>query len=157
MDSQLAIHLANIIRNSRQASLGTIHNGAPFVSMVLVVPSADLSNYYIHISRLAQHTRDIESDPRVSLMFMQKDENIADPQQLARVSLVGRAFRVSSGDADVSQAQALYLQRYPASESYFTFADFYMYRIKAEGGRFVAGFAKAVNLKVEDLRQASQE
>jgi heme iron utilization protein len=156
MDDQLAFQLAQIIRVSRQASLGTLHNGAPFVSMVLVAPSVDLCNYYIHISHLAQHTRDIEADPRVGLMFIEKDEGKSDPQQLARISLVGRAFRVSSGDSDAIEAQSLFLQRYPASAPYFTFADFYMYRIKAEGGRFVAGFAKAINLKVEDLRQASQ-
>jgi heme iron utilization protein len=156
VDSQLAAQLRQLICNSRWASLGTLHNGAPFVSMVLVAPSADLCNYYIHISRLAQHTRDIQADPRASLMFVEKDEGNSDPQQLARVSLVGRVFRVSYGDSDAPEAQSLYLQRYPASAPYFTFADFYMYRIKAESGRFVAGFAKAINLRVEDLCQASQ-
>ncbi len=156
MEPELSAKLAQIIRTSRHAALGTLHNAAPFVSMVLFVPSSDFNNYYILISRLAQHTRDIEADPRVGLMFTEKDDGLGDPQQLARVSLIGRAFRVSPGDLDAPEAQSIYLARYPASASYFTFADFYLYRIKIEGGRFVAGFAKAINLNTQDLRQASQ-
>ena len=124
--------------------------------MVLIAPSADLCNYYIHISRLAQHTQDIAADPRVGLLFMEKDDGSADPQQLARASITGRAFEISSGDLDYSQAQSLYLERYPASAPYFTFPDFRLFRIKAEAGRFVAGFAKTIPLTVEDLKQASQ-
>ncbi len=156
MDSQLAAKLAQTIRGTRQASLGTLQNGGPFVSMVLIAPSADLCNYYIHISRLAQHTQDIAADPRVGLLFMEKDDGSADPQQLARASITGRAFEISSGDLDYSQAQSLYLERYPASAPYFTFPDFRLFRIKAEAGRFVAGFAKTIPLTVEDLKQASQ-
>lgn len=156
MEPELSVKLAQIIRTSRHAALGTLHNTAPFVSMVLFVPSSDFNNYYIHISRLAQHTRDIETDPRVGLMFTEKDNGLGEPQQLARVSLVGCAFRVSPGDLDAPEAQSIYLARYPASASYFTFADFYLYRVKIESGRFVAGFAKAINLTTQDLRQASQ-
>ncbi|PKN91808.1 MAG: pyridoxamine 5'-phosphate oxidase [Chloroflexi bacterium HGW-Chloroflexi-6] len=156
MEAQLASQLAQLIRSTRQASLATLHNGAPFVSMALVAPSPDLSTYYLHISRLAQHTHDIEADPRVSIMFMEKDDGSADPQQLSRISLMGRAFKVGSGDLDYPQASTAYLKRFPASASYFTFSDFYLFRVRAESGRFVAGFAKAMDLNTDDLKQASQ-
>lgn len=156
MDAKLVGQLAQLIRSNRQASLATLHNGSPFVSMVLVAPSADFCTYYMHISRLAQHTRDIDADPRVGIMFMEKDTGIADPQQLARVSLIGRAFELSTGDTDYAHACNLYLERYPASATYFTLADFRLFRIKVDSGRFVAGFAKAFNLNLEDLQQASQ-
>lgn len=156
METQLASQLAQLIRGSRQASLATLHNGSPSVSMVLIAPSADLCTYYMHISRLAQHTRDIDADPRVGIMFMEKDTGLADPQQLARISLLGRAFELSTGDTDYAHACNLYLERYPASTTYFTLPDFRLFRIKIDSGRFVAGFAKAFNLNLEDLKQASQ-
>ena len=156
MDPELSQKMAEVIRSAQRASLGVLHNGAPSVSMVLFAPSQDLCNYYIHISSLAQHTRDIQNDPRVSLLFMEENADISDPQQLARVTILGRAFAVSPGDADAPEARNLYLKRYPASAPYFTFPDFHMYRIRAESGRFVAGFAQAFNLTVQLLQNASQ-
>ncbi|MDX9991892.1 MAG: pyridoxamine 5'-phosphate oxidase family protein [Anaerolineales bacterium] len=148
--------MSKLIRGARQASLGSLYNGLPLVSMVLIAPSPDLSSYYIHISRLAQHTRDIDNDPSIGLMMMEPDQGAGDPQQLSRVSLLGRAFKISGGDSDYQQACSLYLERYPTTAPYFTFSDFRMYRIKIESGRFVAGLAKAINLTAEDLKQASQ-
>lgn len=156
MDAELASKLAKIIRENRLAALGTLHNGSPFVSMVLVAPGPDFCSFYIHISRLAQHTRDIAADNRVSLLLVEKDEGGIDPQQLARVTLVGRAFEVTSGDTDAPEARNLYLERYPASAPYFTFPDFHLHRITIESGRFVAGFAQTLSLKPEHLRKASQ-
>jgi heme iron utilization protein len=156
MDDELSKKMAKVIRSAQRASLGVLHNGAPFVSMVLVAPSNDLCNYYIHISRLAQHTHDIGVDPRVSLLFMEENPDIFDPQQLARVTIVGRAFAVSSGDTDAPEARNRYLERYPASAGYFTFPDFHLYRIRVESGRYVAGFAQAFTLNPQHFLQASQ-
>jgi putative heme iron utilization protein len=156
MDSALAAKMAHIIHTSRQASLGTIRNGFPFVSMILATPASDFCAFYMHISQIAQHTQDIKANPRVSLMFMEIDNQLADPQQLGRISIAGQAFEMHSGDSDYPEACSLYLKRYPASAAYFAFSDFYTYRIVPEKGRFVAGFSKTINLTLADLRQASQ-
>ena len=52
------------------ASLGTLREGAPFVSMVPVAPAPDGLGFLVHVSLLAQHTRDILADARISLMPM---------------------------------------------------------------------------------------
>lgn len=156
MDTETFGRLANLIRATRQASLGTLHNGAPFLSMVLAAPSPDLCSYYIHISRLAQHTQDILVDPRVSLMWMEADDGSPDLQQLTRISIVGNASEIPVTTSTYPQARSLYLERYPASEPFFTFVDFRLFEIKVTGGRFVAGFARAADLTPSDLRQASR-
>ena len=54
----------------RVAAPGTLRDGAPFVSLVPFVVVLDaMVSFYIHISRLAQHTQDILADPRVGLMI----------------------------------------------------------------------------------------
>ena len=58
MDAESEKLLAHLLQTSRIASLGTSHDGAPFVSMVSVARADDGSAFYIHVSRLAQHTRD---------------------------------------------------------------------------------------------------
>jgi len=100
LDDESTQLLAQLIRTQRVASLGTLRDGSPFVSMVLYAPAEDFRTYYIHTSRLAYHTQDILRDPRVSLMIAEADDGTRDPQTLARVSILGSAGIVSEEEAD---------------------------------------------------------
>jgi hypothetical protein len=66
MDDETLQLLAALIRGRRIAALGTLRQGAPFVSMVPYAPAADFSAFYLHMSRLAYHTQDILKDAQVS-------------------------------------------------------------------------------------------
>jgi putative heme iron utilization protein len=155
MDSQSEQTLARLIRNTRIAALGTLHDGAPNTAMVAVAFAEDFSEFYVHVSRLGRHTRDIEADPRVSLLLTETDDNRADPQTLARVSLDGNAELINRSDPDYAQIKQVYLSRFPESEPFFSLGDFNLWRIKPKGGRFVAGFARAFNLAPGHFRKAS--
>ena len=58
---------------------------APHVSMVVFVTAEDFSEFYIHVSRLAQHTLDMQKDKHMSLLIAETDDGRADPQTLTRV------------------------------------------------------------------------
>ena len=154
MDAESEKLLAQLLQTSRIASLGTSHNGAPFVSMVSVARADDGSAFYIHVSRLAQHTRDMESDPRISLLLAQSDDGRADPQTLARVTIQCRAEKVERTDESYASIQAHYVTQFPASAQMFSFGDFNLWTLVPEKVRFVAGFAKAFNLVPNDLKRA---
>ena len=96
MEHEAQQKLANLIRTQRVAALGTLRDSAPFISMILYVPSTDFTNYFMHVSRLAFHTQDIFKDPRVSLMIAEADDGTQNPQTLARVSIRGDAILVPS-------------------------------------------------------------
>lgn len=155
MDSESQHLLAQLIRTQRVASLGTLRDGAPFVSLVLFAPAVDFSAFYVHISTLARHTRDIQADPRVSLMIAQTDDRAVDPQTLARISIEGLAARVPAGDPDYGIARTRYLARAPQAAFNFSLADFGLYAITPARARFVAGFGKIFNLSVERLVETS--
>ena len=72
-------------------------DGGPLVSQVLFAAAPDFSAFIVHISRLAQHTQDILSNPRVSLMIADTDDGIGDPLQLARVSIHGDVAIIAPG------------------------------------------------------------
>jgi heme oxygenase (biliverdin-IX-beta and delta-forming) len=156
MDDASLQQLAQLIGAQRVASLGTLREGSPFVSMVLYAPAPDFRAYYIHTSRLAYHTQDILRDPRVSLMIAETDEGTRDPQTLARVSIQGEAHMVPPDDLTYATARDVYLSRFPQSEMTFGFADFALYCITIERARYVAGFARAFNLKPAHFEQAAQ-
>lgn len=132
--------LTYLIRTQRTAALGTLHDGAPLVSMVLYAPTADFSAFYLHISRLAQHTQAILRDPQVGLLIAEPDTGAQDPQTLARVSLQGPASEVLRTDADYEAIRALYLQRFPTAAMTLSLGDFAFFRVIPSRGRFVAGF-----------------
>lgn len=157
MDKDSQKKLARIVRESRVASLGVLHNGHPFISMVLFVPAPDFAVFYIHASRLATHTRCFLEDPHVGMMLMEEDCGAGDPQQLARISIEAMIEEMSPVADDYNLARSSYLQKFPQSAQLLSFGDFGFYRIVPESIRYVAGFAKAFNLTPEALRHASQE
>jgi heme iron utilization protein len=156
MDTDSQLKLSKIIRNGRIASLGTLRQGAPFVSMVLYTPAVDFSAFYIHISRLAHHTQDILQDPRVSLMIVEVDNQEADAQTLARLSILGHAVEIVADSDEYNQVKDGYLEKYPQAEPLFEFKDFAIFRIQPESARYVAGFARAFNLSASQLRKAAE-
>ncbi len=156
MDSTSEQTLARLIRSTRLAALGTLHEGTPNLAMVAYAYAGDFSAFYIHVSRLGKHTRDMEIDPHVSLLIAETDDGRPDPQTLARVSLQGVAQILPKDDREYIQIKHLYLVRSPESEALFSLGDFNLWRITPLGGRFVAGFARAFNLVPEALVNASK-
>lgn len=155
MDTESQQLLAKLIRTQRTAALGTLREGAPFVSLVLFAAAEDFSVFYLHISSLARHTRDLQTDPRVSLMIAETDDGLRDPQTLARLSLEGEAVEVPREDPEAQALQDLYLARHPQSVFNFSLGDFALYRITPRRGRYVAGFGKIFNLGPDHLREAA--
>ncbi len=155
MDSISEKTLANLIRTQHIAALGTLRDGAPFVSMILYAASPDFQFFYTFISRLAHHTQDILKDPRVSLMIVERDDDSQDPQQLARVSITGQAEAIAPGSAEYESVKMHYIEKFPQAAFNLTLKDFTFYRIAPSHVRYVAGFAKAYDLGLEDLKRVA--
>ncbi|MBK6791827.1 MAG: pyridoxamine 5'-phosphate oxidase family protein [Anaerolineales bacterium] len=124
MDAQSEKVLAQLIRNTRIASLGTLRDEAPQVSMAAYIYADDFSAFYIFVSRLAQHTVDMQKDNRVSLMICETDDGRSDPQTLARVSIRGKAEMIQVGEPGFTPLKAQYLVRFPEAEQLFNMVDF---------------------------------
>lgn len=156
MDAESEKLLAQILRNSRIAALGTIRDEAPLVSQVPFITADDFSLFFIFVSRLAQHTVDMQKDKRVALLITEPDDGYEDPLALAHFSIRGSAESIQNGEPGYTPLKNKYLERYPESESLFKLTDFNFWRIKPKGGRFIAGAAKAFNVTVESLQKISE-
>ena len=73
-----------LLREGRSGALATLMTGSgdPYCSLVNVATAADGAPLFL-LSRLAVHTKNLLSDPRVSLMLDERREG--DPLQGARV------------------------------------------------------------------------
>jgi hypothetical protein len=155
MDTQSQQILARLIRGRQTAALGTLRDGAPFVSMVPYTFTPDFTGFDIHISTLARHTQDILADSRVSLMIAQPETPGQDAQALPRVSIQGEAVMIPKDSPDYAQARSRYLARFPNATIMFSLGDFALYRIHVKSARFVAGFGKAFSVKLDTLKKTA--
>jgi len=136
------------------AALGTLHEGAPFVSMVPVVLAPDGSGFLIHVSGLAQHTRDLVADARMSLLFTAPLTEDQDPLALPRVSLQGAAEAIAADSSEYEAAAEAYLARFPQAELTLGLGDFSFFRLRPATGRLVLGFGRALSLNATQIRAA---
>ncbi len=155
MDAESKAKLLQLIQMQQNASLGTSAQGQPLVSMVLFSAFSDLSSYAIHISQLALHTQNIMNDPRVSLMICETVRKGVNPQTLARISITGKAMLLSPMSTKYAAAKESYLEKYPFAKMNFQLGDFFMYGIKLETARYVAGFGKAFSLTPAEMKRIS--
>jgi putative heme iron utilization protein len=133
------------------AALGTLRDGAPFVSMVPVAPDAE--GLLIHVSGLAAHTRDLRADARMSLLFMAPLEGDANPLALPRLTLQGEAKELDRDSEEHDAAAQRYLARFPQAEQTLGLGDFAFFLLRPHSGRLVAGFGQALSLGAQDLIQ----
>ena len=157
MDSTTRLELAELIRSRGIAALGTLHAGAPLVSMVLYAASPALSAVFIHVSRLAQHTRGLLGDRRVGLLIAEPDRPSRNPLSMARVSIQADAEPFDVGSPEYAQARAAYLAANPSAAFNFQLGDFLLIRIKPTSARFIAGFGKIVDIDAEEWAALAAE
>ncbi len=140
MTDDLPRTVRNLLRGLDRASLASALPGVdgavwPYASLVLVAVDHDLAPILL-LSTLAEHTKAIAADSRVSLLFdgtAGLDQPLAGP----RVSLLGRAARTND-----ERLKRRFLVHHPDAEMYAGFNDFHFYRVAPERAHLVGGFGK---------------
>jgi len=145
--------LRALLTGVRVLSLGVLVDGKPYVGLLPFVVADDYGSVLVHASQLAKHSRGLQPGSPVSIMIHAADDSQTDPLQVARVTLSGTVQHVARTDRDYGSARQAYIDRFPTSEPTFSLGDFNLYRLLFEGGRLVAGFARAVNLRPESFAQ----
>jgi len=125
-----------LLRAHRYGALGTLSkrfDGHPFTSITPYLVDHD-GSLLILISGLAEHTKNILGDSRVSLITHNQDDPHIQTQ--GRVTVIGHA--VYQQDRD--QCAKRYLRYFPEAQTYFGMADFNFYRITPLAIRYIGGF-----------------
>ena len=154
MDADTLAAITDLVRTRTVAALGTLHDGAPFVSMVPVGLLPDGAGLVVHVSGLAGHTRDMRHDARVSVLLMQAEGEGTPAQALARLTVQGEARELAAGTPEHTAARDAYLARFPDAAPLFGFGDFALFAVEPGVARFIGGFAQARHVGREALQQA---
>jgi putative heme iron utilization protein len=110
--------------------------GYPFGSIAPYVLNYD-GEPTILISDIAQHTRNIKRNNKVSLTVF--DQRMDDPLAGSRLTWIGNAESVDPSDTKIRHR---YLRYFPSAESYFETHDFSLYSIRLRRARFIGGFGE---------------
>jgi hypothetical protein len=150
--SRLDLELRRLLAERPVAALGTLdESGAPFVSMVPFAVEPASGCLVLHVSALAAHTRQMQAQPRVSLLVMGADDWAESPQALPRVTISARAeFTARDSEAE-RPLRAAYLARHPQSELMTQLPDFAFVRLAPTAARHVAGFGAARSVALDEL------
>lgn len=134
----LVTEARQFLRSTRHGILSTHStkfSGYPFGSVMPFVLDSNCQPIIL-ISSIAEHTKNIVVNPKVSLLIFSEG---ADLQANARLTLIGEAAQIDKNDADL---RARYLRYLPQTASYFDMHDFAFYRITIHQARYIAGFGK---------------
>ena len=139
-----------LIRACDRAALSTAlagdHGSAawPYGSLVLVAADHH-GRPILLLSDLAEHSRNLAGDDRLSLMF-DGTAGLDDPLTGSRVTVLGRAERT-----DDPGLYARYLARHPSAAGYVDFRDFAFYRVAPTRAHLVAGFGRIHWIEAAEL------
>ena len=128
------------------ASLATLHEGAPAISMVPYAIADDGSGFLVHVSRLAAHTGDLLADSRCALLVMAPESDDVSPTSLPRAAATLSAEPIDRESPGYDDAARNYLDWIPDGAPMFEMADFVLFRLRVVSVRLVQGFAQAYTL-----------
>ncbi len=134
----LALEARQFLRSTHSGILSTFSakfEGYPFGSVAPFVLDHDCQPIIL-ISNIAEHTKNIVANPKVSLVVFASTDDL---QANARLTLIGEAIKI---DKEEAHLRTRYLRYIPQAASYFDMHDFAFYRIQIAQVRYIAGFGK---------------
>ncbi len=134
----LASEALQFLRTTQSCVLSTFSTKFPDYPFGSVAPFVlDHSGQpIILISTIAEHTKNIIANPKVSLLAFAGGDDL---QANARLTIIGEALKINKVDVNL---RSRYLRYFPQAESYFDTHDFHFYRIEIAQVRYIAGFGK---------------
>lgn len=146
--NQAIIDATLLMRQQHSGVLSTISvsvEGYPFGSITPFILTGT-GDILIYASDIAQHTRNIKSNPKVSLFVHDPDDS--DSQANARVTVLGEAFAADVEEENIQR----YFRLFPQAKGYAKTHDFRFYLIKTVRVRFIGGFGEIYWLPEEQWR-----
>jgi heme iron utilization protein len=148
----LAIEAKQFLRSTRSgvlSSFSTKFAGYPFGSVMPFVLGHDCQPIVL-ISTIAEHTKNIIANPKVSLLVFAGAEDL---HANGRLTLIGEAEQLAKNDADL---MARYCRYFPESTGYLAMHDFQFYRINIHQARYIAGFGKMSWMAGDEIVDVNQ-
>lgn len=136
--------IKQLLRSDRATLATLVPDGAPYASLVLTALDPRGLPLLL-LSDLAEHTKNIGRDPRVSLLF-DGTSGMAEPLAGPRLTVQG-SLAPAPEKADLEH----YVARHPEAAQWAALADFRLYRLVPQRAHLVAGFGRIAWIAASEL------
>ena len=143
--------LKRLLEAQRILALSVLIDTQPYVGLLPYVLTSERDAALVHASGLARHTRGLNQGAPFSVLVHRPDQPGGDPLQIERVVLQGSVDKLAKTAPEYHEGRQQFITRFPSAEQTFMLGDFNLYQLRFEGGRYVSGFAQAVNVTPKDL------
>lgn len=120
--------------------------GYPFGSVVPYMSDSD-GKAYMYISDIAQHSRNLTLDSKLSLTIYDQASR-GDQNESARITIVGDASIVADDQHD--QLLERYIRLFPDAEAYKQAHGFKLWQVEVKRVRYIGGFGKIFWLEADE-------
>jgi putative heme iron utilization protein len=131
-------------------TLAAAPQGYPYGSFVTV--AFDDGNPVFLVSTMAEHTRNLQRDPRASLLVAEGGSD--DPLANGRVTLLGPCARL---EGDGGSARTAFLAAHPNAAYYVDFGDFAFWKLAVESIRYIGGYGRMSWVEAPDWHAAEPD
>jgi len=110
-------------------------------------------NFYIFISELASHTQNLKTQPELSIMLIEDEQNTQNCFARKRLTYQCQAQEIQRTEADWNKLISEFEAQHGKTVSLLkTLPDFHLFELRALSGNYVQGFGQAYSLSGEQLK-----
>ena len=136
--------MKDFIKNIQTAVIGTLDkNNHPFSSYAPYI--YDANRFYVYISDIATHAKNIQANPKASLFFVEDESKTENLFARKRVSLQCDSQKITRGSERFEAVLGLFAEKFDAKmvATLKKMTDFNLYEFKVNYGEATFGFGKA--------------
>ncbi|KAB0301056.1 heme utilization protein HutZ [Vibrio fortis] len=151
LQGRLGPEIKEFRQERRTLQLATVdEEGRPNVSYAPFVQNQE--GYFVLISDIARHARNLKANPNVSLMMIEDEESSKQLYARKRLTFDATASVVERESELWTQVIAQMKDRFgEIIDGLSQLQDFSLFNLKAENGLFVKGFGQAYQVSGDDL------
>ncbi|WP_261883469.1 heme utilization protein HutZ [Vibrio pelagius] len=151
LQGRLGPEIKEFRQERRTLQLATVdEEGRPNVSYAPFVQNQE--GYFVLISDIARHARNLKANPNVSLMMIEDEESSKQLYARKRLTFDATASVVERESELWNQVIAQMKERFgEIIDGLSQLQDFSLFNLKAENGLFVKGFGQAYQVSGDDL------
>lgn len=151
LQGRLEPEIKEFRQERRTLQLATVDaDGRPNVSYAPFVQNQD--GYFVLISEIARHARNLQVNPNVSLMMIEDEESSKQLFARKRLTFDAVASVVERDSEQWKQVIAQMTERFgEIIDGLSQLQDFVLFNLTAEKGLFVKGFGQAYQVSGDDM------
>lgn len=144
--------MKKFIATIQTAIIGTVDkNNHPFSSYAPYV--YDTNRFYVYISDIATHAKNIQKNPKASLFFVEDESKTENLFARKRISLQCDSLKIARETERFEAVLDLFAQKFDAKmvATLKKMTDFNLYELKVNYGEATFGFGKAYFIGGENM------